>query len=721
MDLAALSPLLETLTEGLIVVGPDLSIISKNRAAEEILGGGCEGLCRLPVRESGLNTRASRSLKQTISAVKPQGLLDASLAPIGTYHADGKIQYREHELPLQRALKGETVHSLEIVVRNHFRPEGVRLEINASPVRDATGQVTGAVCAFSDISDAHVSEQRHNVFRQVFAQTQEAIVITDAAFVVQYANQAYWDLTGNQPDRILNRPFSPQQGDYNEGSSWAEMKQAVKTEGRWSGEFVIRRLSNELLPLWATFHAVTDGESTVTNYVLTLSDLTSLKSSQEELYRLISKDALTGLSNRREFFEQLEKTIERAARLQEKFVLVSIDLQRFKELNDSLGHQSGDRVLQHVASRLSKDRQQDDAVARLGGDEFALIVSDCANDYDLALAIENIRKAIETPLTISGETITPTACIGVAVYPEDGQDASTLAKNVDIALASAASKGKALTRFFTDRMFENIKRQFWLENNLRNSFGTNQLVPYFQPQLNLVNNKPDEAEVLIRWNHPEAGQINPGEFIPVAERTGLIGRVTVEVMDASCKQMRQWRAEGLPLKRLAVNITAGLLLAPDFVSGLRKLLAHYSLRPSDLLIEITESSAMEDPDLTGAVLKQLKKFGITLAIDDFGTGYSSLAYLRKFAVDQIKIDQSFVRDLASSVESQTIVKAIIRMCETLGYETLAEGIETREQAMLLSEFGCKKLQGYLIARPLSGLELQDFMKANGAGMSIAFE
>ena len=253
---------------------------------------------------------------------------------------------------------------------------------------------------------------------------------------------------------------------------------------------------------------------------------------------------------------------------------------------------------------------------------------------------------------------------------------------------------------------------------MRKSFGTSQLIPYFQPQLTLVNNKIEEAEVLIRWNHPEAGLISPGEFIPVAEQTGLINRVTAEIMDTSCNYLHQWKRQGLNLSRLSINISANLLLSPDFVSDFCRLIDSHGLSPSDILIEITESSAMDDPDQTGLVLQQLKNHGISLAIDDFGTGYSSLSYLKKFAVDQVKIDQSFVKDLSTSMESRTIVKAIIRMCETLGFETLAEGIETREQAMILAESGCKKLQGYLIAKPLSADEFQEFMHKHYSGLTL---
>lgn len=718
MDLSELSPVLETLSEGMIVVSWKYDLLKVNKAAEDILGPGCEGLLRPPLKESRTPSKVNKIFKQTISAVKPQYLMDGPLLIYGSFHSDGKMPYAYDEMPVQRAMRGETVVGVDVLIRNRFKPEGARLRMNASPVRDASGNVTHVVCAFTDTSGAHESEQRHNIFRQVFAQTQEAIVITDASFIVQYANTAYWDLTGNIPDKVLSRPFAPQQEDYHEGSTWLEMQQEAKTKGSWSGEFVIRRKSNELLPLWASLRSVVDADSVVTNYVLTLSDLTSLKSSQEELYRLLSKDTVTGLNNRSSFFNDLEEIIERSKKQSKRFSVIFLDLQRFKEMNDSLGHQAGDKILQRVADRLTFMQKQDDAIARLGGDEFAIIASECATDLDLALTIEAIRNSIESQMDIDGHLLTPTICIGAAVFPDDGEDASTLAKSADIALTAATTNGAAATQLYTQTMNSNISRHFWVESNLRQAFGSNQIIPYFQPQLNLHNMKPEEAEVLIRWNHPQSGLISPAEFIPVAERTGLIAPVTVEVIEESCKYALGWKAAGMPLACVAINISAQLLLEVNFISLLYGTIEKIGIQPSDVLIEITESSAMLDPAQTGAVLRGMKEYGFALAIDDFGTGYSSLSYLKKFAVDQIKIDQSFVKDLASSQESRSIVKAIIRMCESLGYETLAEGVETREQAQILHELGCNKLQGYLIAKPLNNIEFESFMQTHGQGMPL---
>ncbi len=713
LDFDSISPLFESFSEGMIVVDPQLKIIMLNSAAEKILGPGCEGFLAPSIRKSVPTAEVSKSFKQTISAVRPKYSLEGNFLPYGVFRSDSKVPYQYDQMPLQRALKGELVQDFELIIRNQHRPDGVRLLAYARSIKDDGGRVLYAICSFQDVSSAHDSEQRHNIFRQVFAQTQEAIVITDGEFVVQYANQAYWDLTGNQPEKVLNRPFAPTQEELHDGSSWRQMQEAVKKEGRWSGEFVIRRKSNELLQLWASLRSVVDSNSMITNYVLTLADLTSLKSSQEELYRLLSKDAVTGLNNRMEFFKQLDKMVQRAMRLEKGFALFCIDLQRFKELNDSLGHQSGDKLLQEIANRLTSMQKQEDILARLGGDEFAIAISDCASDLDLALAIERIRQTLETPLEISGHKITPSICIGVAVFPNDGNDASTLAKNADTALTAATTQGEADTQVFTQTMNKNIIRHFWVENNLRNSFGTKQLIPYFQPQLNLENMKPEEAEVLIRWNHPEHGLISPGEFIPVAERTGLILRVTSEIIEATCLLMKEWKSRGMPIKCVAINCSANLLLDRAFVDDLYSLLSRYELEASDMLVEITESSAMLDPDQVARVLAEMKEYGLPLAIDDFGTGYSSLAYLHKFAVDQIKIDQSFVKDLANSQESKSIIKAIVRMCETLGFETLAEGVETKEQAQILRDLGVKKLQGYLIAKPLSSSEFQDFMASNG--------
>ena len=718
MDLDAITPLFESLSEGMVLVSWQLDVLKMNKAAEEILGPGCEGLLRPPAKEIRTPSKVNKIFKQTISAVRPQYMLDGPILIFGSFQSDGKRLFPYDSMPVKRALAGELVQGVELIIRNRFKPDGVRLSMNATPVRDAAGNISSVVCAFTDISGAHESEQRHNIFRQVFAQTQEAIVITDASFMVQYANKAYWDLTGNSPDNVLNRPFAPQQEEYHEGSTWLEMQSIAKAEGHWSGEFVIRRKSKELLPLWASLRSVVDANSLVTNYVLTLSDLTSLKSSQEELYRLVSKDTVTGLNNRSSFFKDLEEMIERSQKPGKKFSVIFLDIQRFKELNDSLGHQAGDKVLQKVADRLSFMQKQDDSIARLGGDEFAIIAADCANELDLALTIESIRNGIEAPMDIEGHTLTASIAIGAAVFPDDGEDASTLAKSVDTALTAATTHGAALTQLYTQSMNSNISRHFWVENNLRNSFGSNQLIPYFQPQLNLKNMKPEEAEVLIRWNHPQSGLISPAEFIPVAERTGLIAPVTTEVMEASCLLAQSWKAAGMPLACIAINISAQLLLEANFISQVYSTIEKIGISPSEILVEITESSAMMDPDQTGAVLRGMKEYGLALAIDDFGTGYSSLSYLKKFDVDQIKIDQSFVKDLASSQESRSIVKAIIRMCESLGYETLAEGVETAEQAKILHELGCNKLQGYLIAKPLAGQEFESFMRQHGNGMAL---
>lgn len=718
MDLASLTPFMETLSEGIVAVSFDLQLLSSNKAAREILGPGCEGLIRAASRTVRTANHKVKSLKQTISAVKPVLLDDGPLIPLGTFKSDGLTPFSEHDLPAQRALQGESVDNQEIFIRNRFKEEGVRIIVNAKPIKDETGNLVFVILAFRDVSDVHASEQRQNIFRQVFAQTQEAIVIMDSAFNVQYANQAYFDLTGEKPESILNRQFSPGQESIQGASNWQDIKESLATEGRWSGEFVLRKRSNELLPLWATLHSVSAAANTVTNHVLTLADLTSLKSTQEELYRLLTRDPITGLANRREFFEQLEKVVEKSKKQDKKFGLFFLDLQRFKELNDSLGHQAGDQMLKEVAARLQSIKKENDALARLGGDEFAILVSDCASELDLAITIERIQKAVESPLSLNGHQITPNICIGAAVFPNDGTDAETLARNTDTALTAATSEGEANTQLYTHSMNAHIIRHFWVENNLRNSFGTEQLVPFFQPQLNLENMKPEEAEILIRWKHPKDGLINPGEFIPVAERSGLINRVTAEVLSKSCKFLLAWKKLGMPLNCVALNVSANLLLEPNFITGVYNAIEEHQLSPKDILIEITESSAMADPERTSSVLKDMKKYGLTLAIDDFGTGYSSLAYLHKFAVDQVKIDQSFVKDIERSQESRTIVKAIVRMCEALGFETLAEGVETKGQAQILQELGCKKLQGYLISKALSPEEYEAFMRRFGNGMNL---
>jgi len=555
------------------------------------------------------------------------------------------------------------------------------------------------------------TESKLRLFREAIRQTQEAILITDAHEKIMFANDAFFEITGFANSDVIGQPLSV----INPGLHTPEFMEALETElrktGVWKGEFKNRRKTGEIYPTWLTISVIKDEKGEATNYVAVLTDLTSAKETEDKLYQLSHIDPVTNLPNRKVFFDQLQQTVQRAGRQNSKCAIIFLDIERFKEINDSLGHTAGDKFLMEFAQILEKNLKEGDFLARLGGDEFAIIIETLEGDMDVALRVDKIESYFSDPITISGQDIYPNAAIGIAIYPEDGSDAETLAKNADTALSAVQGQSGPKHRFFTQKLNVRMIRHFWMESNLRKALGTDQLVPFFQAQVDLATGKPDEAEVLIRWKHPQHGSISPGDFIPIAEKTGLIESISAELLANTCKHLREFRVKKLPIKLLAVNLSARLFSLPDLAHQIEKQVADFGLTPADLLLEVTESTIMTQPEMASSILSDLKEMGFAIAIDDFGTGYSSLSYLQKFSVDQVKIDQSFVEGIEDGTESYSIVKAIIAMCSSLGLETLAEGVETKAQLEILHELGCNKIQGYYISRPLPADEYERFLRS----------
>lgn len=535
-------------------------------------------------------------------------------------------------------------------------------------------------------------------------------MITSADETIIFVNEAFSAVTGFQRQDVLGKPLDVLSSGLQGDGFLGGMRDELQASGRWAGEFKSRRKTGEVYPVWATMSIIRDTTAKISNFVAVFTDLTSAKSAEDELYRLANFDPLTSLPNRKVFFERLHQTLQRSAKHGTKCGIILFDLDRFKELNDSLGHAAGDQFLVEVSKLLNSIRREDDFLSRFGGDEFAMIVDGVESDLDLAIFVERIAEALASPLKVNEHELVPNAKIGVAVYPEDAQDADMLAQHADTALSSAKNSDASSYQFYTQRMNLNVVKHFWVENNLRKAIGTQEIIPFFQPQVNLSNGRADETEVLIRWRHPVKGFIGPAEFVPIAEKTGLIDGLTEQVLRSACKHLQGWRQSNIPIKLLAVNLSARTFSQKDLVSRVKSCVDECNLSPSDILIEITESTIMTQPETAAAIVRDFKKTGFALAIDDFGTGYSSLGYLHQFQVDQVKIDRSFIIDLATSSESRSIVKAIVAMCNSLGLETLAEGVETEEQLQILKELGCNKVQGFLISQPLPAAEFEAFLK-----------
>lgn len=442
-------------------------------------------------------------------------------------------------------------------------------------------------------------------------------------------------------------------------------------------------------------------------------DVTEKKRSQERLFSLAHNDNLTGLPNRILFRDRLRQSIAYANRLKRCCALLFLDLDRFKIINDSLGHPVGDRLLQTVAKALLSSVREVDTVARFGGDEFTIVVSNLERPVDAEVVATKVLDSLQKPFVIDGHELFAMASIGISIYPEHGEDIDALIKKADIAMYEAKGQGGDRFLVYDSAMDQNSHKRLLLENGLRKALIRNEFRLVYQPKVDIVSGQITAMEALIRWDHPEFGLVKPDEFIPLAEETGIIVSIGEWVLDRACRQNMEWIDQGVAQIRVAVNISGSHLQQADFVSRLEKIVTATGMSFDLLEIEITESVIMQNPDFTISVLNQIQSMGINISVDDFGTGYSSLAHLKRFSVNTLKIDKAFVRDLESNQTDAAITSAIIAMGNSLNLKVIAEGVETEGQYTFLQEAMCDEIQGYLISRPIPPERVVGFINSRG--------
>jgi diguanylate cyclase (GGDEF)-like protein/PAS domain S-box-containing protein len=457
-----------------------------------------------------------------------------------------------------------------------------------------------------------------------------------------------------------------------------------------------------------------DRRGQVTGAVMVFHDVSKARALSSKMSHLAQHDSLTDLPNRTLFSDRLTAAIAAAQRYRRKLAVLFLDLDRFKHINDSLGHAIADRLLQSVARRLHACVRASDTVSRQGGDEFVILLSEVARAQDAAVSAEKILLAVRRPHHIDQHDLHLTASIGIVTYPDDGTDAETLMKNADFAMYHAKDSGRNNYQFFRPDMNEREVERQSLEVDLRVALEEQQFVLHYQPKMSLETGAIMGVEALVRWHHPQRGLVPPVQFIPVAEECGVIVPIGRWVLREACRQTRAWMDAGLPRIRIAVNVSTVELREKDFVAAVRAILTETGLEPRFLELELTETFLMQDAKATAAVLQALKDLGVNLALDDFGTGYSSLSHLKRFPIDTLKIDQSFVRDLATDADDASIVSAVISMGEDLHIRVVAEGVETREQLTFLQEHSCPEGQGYYFSRPVVAGQLTRLLGSNVA-------
>lgn len=583
------------------------------------------------------------------------------------------------------------------------------LDTSKVPLRDSQGKVIGVLGVFQDITERLQAEEKLRQAAKVFESTMEGVVITDAEGNIVAVNPAFTEITGFSEEEALgNNPRIRQSGRHDE-SFYNAMWSSILQTGSWRGEIWNRRKTGEIYPEWLTINSVNDETGKLINYVGVFADISQLKHSEAELDYLAHHDPLTELPNRLLLSARLDHAIQHARRESTSVAVLFLDLDRFKTVNDSLGHPAGDKLLKLVASILSGIVRNADTVSRLGGDEFVIVLEGISDTRNVSDVAEKILKALNKRFDLDGQGVFIGASIGISVYPEDGHDATTLLQNADAAMYQSKEEGRNTIRLYNAGLTQKAQERLILETELRRAIDKQEFLLHFQPQVNVASGAVIGAEVLLRWQHPESGLISPNRFIPLAEETGLILPLGKWVLSTACEQLETWLEKGIPPVTLAINLSPRQFHHQDLVKQLRTILDATGIPPALLELEITEGAIMEQGEKASATLSLLKDLGVKVAIDDFGTGYSSLAYLRRFPIDTLKIDQSFMRDVPHDTSAKEIVVTIIAMARNLHIKVLAEGVETQEQLSFLQHHGCDSFQGFLASRPVTAEAFMDLL------------
>ncbi|SFG05450.1 sensor domain-containing phosphodiesterase [Neptunomonas qingdaonensis] len=555
-----------------------------------------------------------------------------------------------------------------------------------------------------DITSEKEANARLELAGIAFASTNEGIMVADKDNLIVDVNRAYCEMTGYSREELIGTSPSILSSGRHEANFFHNIEDTIKEQGFWQGELWNRRCNGAIYPQWLNINAVLNNQGELTHYVSVSADVSNIKESEAKLRHMSQHDALTDLPNRQLYKVLLDHAIEHNLEDQHTAVLM-IDLDRFKHVNETMGHQAGDQLLIQVARRLRNVIADSHLLARVGGDEFAIMIENCPHQGEAERVAMRIVNALETAVDLDGHNFFTTASIGITLYPQHGFDSETLIKNADAAVHQAKDDGRNNYAFYQPEQTHVIEQWVRLEPELRRALALDQFRVFYQPQLDAVSGKISGVEALLRWQHPTDGLMPPGMFLPIIEEIGLMNQVGDWVLEQACAQAAAWKKAGYPVFRIAVNIAGQQVLNHSLVTTVTELLSKYDIDPDQLELEIVENIVMKYDDAAQPVLNELRNLGVRLALDDFGTGYSSLSYLKMLPVQKVKIDQSLVRDIPDDPNDEAIAKAIIALSHSLNLSVCAEGVETEEQKAFLRNENCDQLQGYLISRPIPAAEL----------------
>lgn len=586
-------------------------------------------------------------------------------------------------------------------------------EITHSPHEDESGQITAWEGIAHDVTEQRHAQHALEISASVFEHSDEAILVTDSDERILQINRAFTDITGySEHEAVGKTPRLLRSGQHNNHffkQFWYELNH----NGVWRGEIINKRKDGDVFHSRQTVTAVRNGD-TIERYISVFSDITLEKQSQQHIYRLAHFDSLTSLPNRVLFSNHCKKAVARCQRTNEFGAIFFIDLDRFKDINDSLGIMIGDALIKAVAQRLQHESRQGDTVARLGGDEFALLVEDIHEINDVIALAEKTRNLFNKPFQVNSYNLHITPSIGITIFPEDADDIDILFQYADISMFKAKSDGGNRFVFYTQNLTDAAVEHIELEHDLKSAIPNNEFQLFYQPKIDVASGAIIGAEALIRWFHPQKGMIPPLNFIPLAEERGLINAIGEWVIQETCRQLAEWDSAGITLPSVAVNVAGPQFYQDGIVNFVRDTLNQHQLSGDRLEIEVTETFIMQQPERAIATQNAFKEMGCAIAIDDFGTGYSSLALLKQLPLTTLKIDQSFVRGTPEDANDVAIIQAILAMAKSLKLHVVAEGVETKLQQQFLSQSGCDSLQGYHFSKPVCAADFVQFWRNHNA-------
>jgi len=609
-------------------------------------------------------------------------------------------------------LLGLGVYTLRLVIKPidaisaDFKRAG-KLDYTPSGISSSFEELQTLVDGFNHmVSEIDLNQQNLQQAAVVFENTSDGITITDAEHRIISVNRAFSEITGYNEEEVIGKNPSILGSGYHDDAFYSSMWHSIEETGKWCGEIRNRRKNGETYTELLSINTFKDARSGLTYHIGVFTDISQIKETEHKLEYLAYHDPLTDLPNRLLCHARMEHELQYARRNKEQVAILFLDLDMFKNVNDSMGHAKGDVLLQQVAKRIRNSLRNEDTIARLGGDEFVIIIGSLKSRQAAALVAGNTLALFSTPIFIEQQEIFIGASIGISVYPDDGEDPDVLLRNADAAMYRAKSEGRNNYQFYTPVLTKKASERLNIETCLRQALEKNELHVYYQPQYSLTSEKITGVEALLRWSHPEMGMVSPDKFISIAEETGLIVPIGEWVLKTACRQLKKWMEAGYPAMRMAVNLSARQFWKTGLDKVIGDILKETGIDPADLELELTESIIMHDALIVSDTLESLHQMGVGLSIDDFGTGYSSLNYIQRFPLDRLKIDASFVEDITTNTNDAEMIVSIIALGHSMKLQVLAEGVETKEQLLYLQEQGCDEVQGYYFSHPISASDLE---------------